>query len=300
VEAVYGEPPAALAAPGRDAAQLSPLVVGSGAIESLEDRSLSRVTVAAPSGTLERRFVLAHALRTLTAGGELIALAPKAKGGARLAGELEAFGCEPHESARRHHRICRCVNPDAPIALQAAIDAGALQWVAGLEMWSQPGVFSWDRIDPGSARLMAQPWAPAGAGADLGCGVGVLARHVLALPAVGRLTLIDIDRRAVDAARRNIDDPRATFLQHDLRRPPEGLVDLDFAIMNPPFHDGGAEDRSLGQTFVATAAAMLKRGGTLRLVANVALSYESVLAEHFASVTQTARDGGYKVLEARR
>jgi 16S rRNA (guanine1207-N2)-methyltransferase len=300
MEAVYGEPPAGLAAPGPGAAQLSPLAVGSQAIESLDDGSLTRVTVAAPPGTLERRYVLAHALRAVASGGELIALAPKAKGGARLAGELEAFGCDVRESVRRHHRICRCVKPDAPIALQDAIGAGALQWVASLSLWSQPGVFSWDRIDPGSALLMAQPWDVAGVGADLGCGIGVLARHALYSPAVSGLALIDIDRRAVEASRRNIDDPRASFLQHDLRRSPEGLADLDFAIMNPPFHDGGAEDRSLGQTFVATAAAMLKRGGALRLVANVALSYESGLAEHFATVTQIARDGGYKVLEARR
>jgi 16S rRNA (guanine1207-N2)-methyltransferase len=68
--------------------------------------------------------------------------------------------------------------------------------------------------------------------------------------------------------------------------------------MNPPFHDGGAQDRDLGQAFVATAAEMLKPGGVLRMVANVALPYETILTGRFAKVTQLARAEGYKVLEA--
>ena len=300
LEAVYGAPPAALAIAGPGATQVSPLVVTAAAIECLADASLARMTILAPPGTLERRYVLAQALRALTVGGELIALAPKTQGGARLARELQTFGCEVNETARRHHRICRCRRPDAPQGLDEAIAAGGPKFVPALDLWSQPGVFSWDRLDPGSALLLAQPWAPEGAGADLGCGVGVLARAALASSAVIRLALIDIDRRAIDAARRNIADARASFLHHDLRGAPAGLSDLDFVITNPPFHDGGAEDRGLGRDFVTTAAAMLRPGGVCRLVANVALPYEAALAFSFASVRQLARDGGYKVLEARK
>nr|MBA3812577.1 methyltransferase [Caulobacteraceae bacterium] len=122
----------------------------------------------------------------------------------------------------------------------------------------------------------------------------------LACPAVTALTLVDLDRRAIDAARRNIADPRARFLQHDLRRPSPGLVELDFAIMNPPFHEGGKDDKALGQAFVAAAAAMLKKGGVCRLVANVALPYEAPLARDFSSVALIDRSGGYKIYEARR
>jgi len=201
------------------------------------------------------------------------------------------------ESAKRHHRICRCARPATPTGLEAAIILGGLQPAASLGLVSQPGIFSWDRLDPGSALLIAQPWDPTGSGADLGCGAGVLARKVLASPDVRALTLIDIDRRALTAARANIDDARAQFLQHDLRLPPKGLTGLDFAIMNPPFHDGGVEDRQLGQALVASAAAMLKKGGVLRLVANVALPYENILTANFAKVRLIIREGGYKVLE---
>ena len=150
-EAVYGVPPPALAMAGTGALQLSPLIPQSAELETLGDASLDRVVVAAPQGTLERRYVLAHALRSLREAGELIALAPKDKGGGRLRSELESFGCAVSESARRHQRICVALRPGAPQAIDEAIALGSLQVAPQLNLWSQPGVFSWDRVDPGSA-----------------------------------------------------------------------------------------------------------------------------------------------------
>jgi 16S rRNA (guanine1207-N2)-methyltransferase len=140
----------------------------------------------------------------------------------------------------------------------------------------------------------------AGAGADLGCGVGLLGEALLGSPAVSALTFIDIDARAVAAARRNIDDPRARFLQIDVRLAGGAIADLDFVITNPPFHDGGREDRRLGQAFIAAAARMLRPGGVCRLVANVALPYEQALIAHFAEVSLISQARGYKVYEARK
>ena len=298
--AVYGFPPAALADAGPGAIQVSPLVPGSADLESLVENTLSRFVVASPPGTLERRFVLARALRALRPGGDLIALAPKAKGGARLRKELEGFGCAIAETARHHHRVCMTHRPAAPTGLDEAIAQGALQFAPHLGLWSQAGVFSWDRIDPGSALLLETAPAFAGAGADLGCGVGLLGKALLDSPEVTALSLLDIDRRAVAAARRNIDDPRAAFIHADARSAAGEIAGLDFVIMNPPYHDGGREDRSLGQAFIAAAAKMLRKGGVCRLVANVALPYEPALIAHFTTVSPIAQARGYKVYEARK
>ena len=299
-EGIYGFAPPELAAAPPGAVQLSPLVPGAAQIEDLADASLARIVVAAPPGTLERRFVLAHALRALAAGGELIALAPKDKGGARLRGELQAFGCVVAESARRHHRVCRLRRPPAPAGLEAAIADGGPRLVASLDLWSQPGVFSWDRIDPGSALLIEAPMDLSGRGADFGCGIGVLARAALACADVSEITLIDIDARAVATARRNIADPRARFAHADVREAAGALAGLDFVLMNPPFHEGGAQARSIGAAFIAAAARALEPGGLLLMVANIALPYEAVLAAHFSKVAQGARARGYKLIEARR
>ena len=299
-QAVYGFPPPALAAAPADAVQVSPLVPGAADLESLGPGTLAGIVIAAPPGTLERRFVLAHALRALRPGGELLALAPKDKGGGRLRRELEAFGCAVSETARRHQRLCFTRRPTAPAGLDEAVARGGMQLAPNLGLWSQPGVFSWDRIDPGSALLLETKPEFAGAGADLGCGVGLLGKAALASPAVSLLTLIDIDARALAAARRNITDPRARFLHADAREAADTLGGLDFVITNPPFHDGGREDRGLGQGFVAAAARMLKSGGVCWLVANIALPYEQPLAAHFAEVSLIGQAGGYKVFEARK
>ncbi|MBV8681366.1 MAG: methyltransferase, partial [Caulobacteraceae bacterium] len=93
-EAVYGTPPLELATPGKDAVQVSPVVLGAATLEKLGGESLERMIIAAPPGVLERRYALAHALRALKPGGELVALAPKNRGGARLGQELRDFGCD--------------------------------------------------------------------------------------------------------------------------------------------------------------------------------------------------------------
>ncbi|MEJ0064415.1 MAG: methyltransferase [Caulobacteraceae bacterium] len=296
--AVYGAP--ALADVPADALKVSPLIPGADALEDIPGASLDAIAIAAPPGAIERRYVLALALRALKAGGVLTAVAPKDKGGMRLRKELEGFGCVVSEQSLRHQRLCTCDCPEAPAGLEQAIAEGAPQPAPGLGLVSQPGVFSWDRPDPGSLILARHLGGLAGEGADLGCGVGVLALGVLALPKVTALTLVDIDRRALDAARRNVPDPPRPLPAG--RPAPTGpsLTGLDFVVMNPPFHDGGEEDRGLGQAFIRRAAAMLRRGGVLRLVANIGLPYEATLAEAFDQARRLEQGGGYKVLEGRR
>lgn len=295
---LYGRPPLVFDPPDA-ATQTSPLIPGSTALESLDDGSVEAATVYAPPGVLERRYALAQALRTLKVGGRLDVMAPKDKGGSRLKKELEAFGCEVGETSKAHHRRCVVLKTGAEVGLDAAIAAGAMQVVKGLEAWSRPGVFAWDRIDAGSALLAERMPALKGAGADLGCGYGALATVVLRSEAVTSLRLIDLDRRAVEAARKNVEDARATFEWADVRTI-EASGDLDFIVSNPPFHDGGAEDRRLGQAFIRKAAEMLKKGGVLWLVANRHLPYEVELREAFKRVTPITDGGGYKLFEAVR
>jgi 16S rRNA (guanine1207-N2)-methyltransferase len=297
--AVYGVPPAEVVETPKGARQLSPLIPGSEDIALAADCSLDEVALLVPPGAVEARHVLAQALRALKPGGLLTAAAPKDKGGLRLKKILAGFGCEVAETSRRHHRICEVERPSALTGVDEAIAEGAPR-ILPIGLWSQPGVFSWDRLDPGSDLLLGHLPALAGHGADFGAGIGWLSRKVLTSSAVTGLTLIELDRRALDCARRNVVDSRASFEWADVRRAAEGLSGLDFVVMNPPFHDGGHEDRALGQAFIRTAAKVLRPGGTLWMTANRHLPYEAVLAEAFKRVTAAADAGGYKVFEARR
>jgi 16S rRNA (guanine1207-N2)-methyltransferase len=258
--------------------------------------------VLAPPGTIERRYTLALALRALKPGAPLLALAPKDKGGSRLSQDFATLGCAADESARRHHRICVTQGPGDAQAIAQAIADGAPRLDPDMGLWTQPGVFSWNRIDPGSALLIANMPPLAGKGADLGCGLGVLSHAALASPKVKSLLLVDLDRRAVDCCKRNVADERASFMWADARKIAKTLQTsaLDFIVMNPPFHEGGHENQALGQSFIQSAAAMLRTGGQLWLTANRHLPYETILKPLFKRVTLVTEAGGFKIYQAQK
>jgi 16S rRNA (guanine1207-N2)-methyltransferase len=256
--------------------------------------------MVAPPGVVERRYALAQALRALAPGASFNIMAPKDKGGLRLAKDLDGFGCAFTQASKHHYRLCVGHRPDVVAGLIEAIAEGGLQRMAGGGLWTQPGVFSWNRVDPGSA-LLAETLPPlAGRGADLGCGVGYLALKVLTEPAVTKAILVDIDRRAIDCAKANVVDPRVELRWMDIRSGLDDLAGLDFVVMNPPFHAAGQQDHGLGQAFIRCAAASLRPGGVCWLVANRHLPYEATLAPLFSRVTPVRDQGGYKIYEARR
>lgn len=316
---LYGRPPAVFDPPG-DAIQTSPLIPGSTPLESVPEGSAGTAMIYAPPGVLERRYTLALALKALKPGGRLDVMAPKDKGGSRLKKELEAFGVEIGESAKAHHRRCVVIRPETMTGLDEAIEAGAprlVPWSPDFPeeggFWSQPGMFSWDRVDGGTDRLATYftenggvDLGFKGAGADLGCGWGALTDAVLMSDSrVTSMRLIDTDRRAIEAAKRYLGNRADHFVGSaqiayewaDVRLLEEA-ADLDFIVTNPPFHDGGAEDKKLGQAFIRKAAGMLRKGGVLWLVANRHLPYEAELNAVFKRVTKVADAGGFKLFEA--
>jgi len=164
-----------------------------------------------------------------------------------------------------------------------------------------PGVFSADGIDPAS-RLLADA-LPSKLGrnlVDLGSGWGYLSAQLLQRDTViENLHLVEADHNAMTCAKRNVTDPRAQFHWQDARgwKPPHLL---DGVLMNPPFHTGRKAEPSLGQAFIATAARVLTPSGSLWMVANRHLPYETTLAELFVQVSEIAGDNRFKVLHAFR
>ncbi len=293
---IYGIFPAHLVHTEVNAAQYSPIIPHSATLEHVANESLHRFTMLAPAGTIERRFTMAHMLRALKPDAPFTVFAPKDKGGNRLAKELQQFGCEVSDDSKHHHRICAGRRPENLLNIDDAITEGAPRLLPELGLWTQPGVFSWNRIDVGSEMLMKHLPALSGSGADVGCGIGYLSRAALASPAVTHMTMMDIDRRAVEMAKKNVDAARISVVWSDVKY--VTTLSVDFVVMNPPFHDGGLEDQSLGQQFIRAAAAALGGGGTLWLVANRHLPYEAVMKPLFKNVTLHAEENGFKIYEA--
>jgi 16S rRNA (guanine1207-N2)-methyltransferase len=241
---------------------------------------------------------LALAFEHLEPGGALLVLGANDRGIKRMAKSLHA------ETVAMKHRarvLAVSQRPDAE-TLAAWRAHGALRHVPEIAAISAPGIFAWDRLDVGTALLVAHlPDDLAGRGADLGCGWGGLTRAVLArCPGVTSIDLSDADALALDAARSNLADrPDLTFRWQDDTGTIERGV-YDWIVSNPPFHDRDDTDPEIGRRFIANAATALRPGGTLLLVANRRLPYEGALAAHFTGVERLAERDGYKVFRAVR
>jgi 16S rRNA (guanine1207-N2)-methyltransferase len=296
---LYGDAPAELVTVPSEAVQFSPLVLGSASLEAWPEASMERMIVVAPPGTVERRYVLAHALRMLKPSGKLVALAPKDKGGTRLRKELQMLAGNGDDAPRNHWRIATATRAEMLPALVEMIADGAPRQDEKLGLWTQPGIFSWDRLDAGSALLLKHLPKFSGQGADIGAGIGFLAQHVLQeSPNVSHITLVELDARACALLSKNVDAARSSVLRADIRHGLPTLAGLDFVVMNPPFHDTGQEDRGLGLACIEAAAAALRKGGACWLVANRHLPYEPLLNQSFSRVVQHVQEAGYKIYEA--
>jgi len=202
-----------------------------------------------------------------------------------LAGSLSKFHCRVFWLTRGERRP-----PEYWSALGTLQPVGDGSWV------SQPGVFSWDHIDDGSAFLACHlPDDLSGRVADFGCGWGYLGREILArAPGITAIDLIDAEHRAVEAACANVTDPRASFHWLDLAAEPAPAT-YDAVVCNPPFHAGRAADPHLGQEIIAAGARALRPGGRLFVVANRGLPYDAVLGANFATVTRLADNNKFRV-----
>ncbi|MEM9715024.1 MAG: class I SAM-dependent methyltransferase [Pseudomonadota bacterium] len=163
-----------------------------------------------------------------------------------------------------------------------------------------PGIFSEKGADAGSKFLLDHiPQSLSGKLADLGAGWGWLSGEALKqCPDITEIHLFEAEGKALDCARKNVTDPRASFHWTDVTR--EALGQFDIVIMNPPFHTSRTADPQLGIKFITAAAAALHRGGTLYMVANRQLPYEAELDRRFAKWDEIATSQQYKIIVAKR
>ncbi|MGF1527937.1 MAG: class I SAM-dependent methyltransferase [Candidatus Competibacterales bacterium] len=252
----------------------------------------------------ENLYYLARLADWLAVDGHWLAVCPNALGAASLekrAGELFSLA---GRYAKRHCRVFWGPVAGFEPTLAAQYRALARQPVAGTPLVSHVGAFSAREVDPGSRQLADALPPLVGRGADWGAGYGYLSYRLLTgSHRLEALHLLEADARQLAAARENlaplaadvalqfhwsdvtVDSPQAAF---------------DWIVTNPPFHRGKAAEPTLGQGFIKAAAAALRPGGTLYLVANRQLPYEPTLQRHFPHLDVLASDNRYKSIAARR
>ena len=271
-----------------------------------EETRYALVLVLPPRQREEARALLARAVQLAAPDGIVVAAMTNNEGAksgeadlkqlAGLAGTLTKFHCRSFWTRKRADSF-----DDARLAQWLALDAP--RRIENSRYLSRPGVFAWNRIDPASALLVeCLPTDIAGHGADLGAGWGFLSLSLLARnPGIAALDLYEAEARALSLAKANLAGAGSSaaldFHWHDVTA---GLPKrYDFIVSNPPFHTQSRADRpDIGQRFITAAAAALKPGGRLWLVANRHLPYEQTLNESFGDVRVAGERDGFKVIAA--
>jgi len=200
--------------------------------------------------------------------------------------------------AKAHGKLFWMRRPDVLPALLADWQRAAAAKPNSAGFVTAPGMFSPDKVDPGSALLAAHFDARVkGAVADLGAGWGWLGAQALARGDVRRIDLFEAEKTALDAARQNLPDARAGFHWVDVTTMPVAEK-YDSVIANPPFHQSRAADPSLGIAFISKAADILSPKGQLWLVANRHLPYEATLDLCFGHVKPLEQTPHFKLFLA--
>jgi 16S rRNA (guanine1207-N2)-methyltransferase len=166
---------------------------------------------------------------------------------------------------------------------------------------SQAGVFSSDRLDPGTRMLLdALPPTMTGAVLDVGCGVGVIG-FTCAWRGAFRVDLVDANLLAVQAAERNLHLPgleNCRVFASDVYSA-VGDERYDLIVSNPPFHRGKAIDHTVADRLMDDAPQHLTPGGQLLIVANAFLAVGRRLERIFRQVDTVTASRQYHVLAAR-
>jgi 16S rRNA (guanine1207-N2)-methyltransferase len=248
--------------------------------------------VCLPRAKAEARALLAEAARATTPGGVVIVDGQKTDGIDAVHKDLRARLVVSDAVSKAHGKLftfAAGLELSDWTARPSTIDGG---------FQTLPGVFSADAPDRGSMLLAAAlPAKLPGHIVDLGAGWGYLSRAILTRAGVKRLDLVEAEAAALDCARVNITDERATFHWADATqfRPARAA---DAVVCNPPFHVSREAEPALGMGFVQAAARMLQPGGTLWLVANRHLPYDRALKTAFREVEDIGGDAAFRLVRA--
>jgi 16S rRNA (guanine1207-N2)-methyltransferase len=260
-----------------------------------------------PKGRAYAQALLGAIHTALKPGGRVFFAGPNAGGAKALVKDAAAiFGRAATIRTKARNRVAlaekQADSPGGPTPHDLAHDLE----IEGLQLRGMPGVFSWDALDDGSARLLATLNADLCAGArvlDMGCGSGPLGLKAAQLGAAA-VDLIDASWLAVDCARYGIAanpmDAACRAWASDLYAGVEAEP-YDLILSNPPFHVGHGVETEAAEALITGSYDRLNRGGRLRIVANLFLPYAKLMRKTFGEkrVRILQEDTRYRVIEAR-
>ena len=172
-----------------------------------------------------------------------------------------------------------------------------------MNLFTDNGVFSKNKVDEGSLAFL-KVILPLDLGnniLDLGCGYGAIGLTLAIAKKQARVTLADINTRALNMCNKNAEalnlSQRVTILQSDIYEKIEGPYDS--IVVNPPIRAG----KVVTYRMYEEAKQYLIDGGSLFIVirkAQGAPSAAKYIESIFGNITLLKRDKGYYIYQAKK
>jgi len=252
---------------------------------------------------------VAKAMFSLKHNGKIIMACANAYGAKSYDSALKKLAGQVASSSKSKCRVFSARKDDAFDAQLAEtwLQAAEVQRLDTHGLYTQAGLFSWDRADIGSQLLLGclfeQEKILSGTGMDLCCGYGLLSDAILKHnQELSVWHMVDADADAVRCAEKNTVAWQEKTQYHWLDARQAGVLpkSLDWVVCNPPFHTGQQQDVELGQMIVAQGCQSLKRAAKIYMVANRKLPYEAVLDKHLRQFDVLLEKDGFKVIRGVR
>ena len=170
-----------------------------------------------------------------------------------------------------------------------------------MQLQTDNGVFSKNRVDEGSLAFL-KVILPLNLGKnilDLGCGYGTIGLTLAIAKKEARVTLADINARALNMCKKNAEalelSQRVTILQSDIYEKIEGKYDS--IVINPPIRAG----KKVTYKMYEEAKQYLIDGGSLFIVirkAQGAISASQYIESIFGNIKLLDRHKGYHIYQA--
>ena len=167
-----------------------------------------------------------------------------------------------------------------------------------LELITDAGVFSRNKVDYGSEWLIRSLPKLSGNILDLGCGYGVIGLSIALSNSDARVTMADVNRRAVDLAVQNTEKNR---IKNAVALVSDGFHQIDgrfhAIVTNPPIRAG----KHVIYPLFEQSIDYLLPGGSLYLVIQKkqgANSAADKLQSVFGNCETVNKQGGYRILKS--
>lgn len=171
-----------------------------------------------------------------------------------------------------------------------------------LTVASFPGVFSSDHLDIGTRFLKEHiPTNRKGTILDLGCGSGILGLSAKKLNPDAEVILTDLSYLAVDSAKESfkLNNFEGSFHVMDCLKG-YATDSVDIILCNPPFHQGNRVVTDVAIDMFKQSRKVLRRGGSLIVVANKHLGYHKKLRATFHNLKKVAENEKFFIYLVRK